>query len=222
VPQARWAEYQDAVHAWQEAGSPRHPPIFSRYMDSERADYRRRAAYGNLQLIRQKEASWKKLLTAFLNELRSGRYLAVGRPDSPNVEPIPILSNSWNYVTRQNWNRSLVVIVGKQPTHFYDVRIFPAPEQATKKRRDSKISAQTHCEDWLTELMGENLKRRPKPRGDFLLEAQRQFKGLSARSFDIAWRNAVAKTRSNWSDAGRPEKSPRPCAACDHRNFGTG
>lgn len=213
VPQALLAEYLDALHAWQDAGSPRRPPIFSRYMDSDRAVSLRRAALSDWRLIRQKDASWNKVLTVFLIELRSGRYLAMGRPNSPNVEPIPILSSSWDHVTRRNWERSLVVIAGKPPTHFYDVRISPAPARLVDEKEVAKIGDETAFRKLLESDMRKSPLQRLKPRHQYLEDARKR--GIGLVGFRRVLRAAIENTGAvAWSRPGPIRKK----AAAGDRN----
>ncbi len=65
------------------------------------------------------------------------------------------------------------------------------------------ISAEVKCRKWLEQLMDEGGSSR-QPKRAYLAEAQQKFSGLSQRSFDTAWKQAISNTgNSQWSKPGR-------------------
>jgi hypothetical protein len=95
--------------------------------------------------------------------------------------------------------------------HSGDLRQF-VEALATAARPYAKSSgtakSESDCRKWLLHLMRETPATRPKPRQDFLREAQTLFPGLSARSFNRAWTDAIKDASATaWSTGGRPKRS---------------
>jgi hypothetical protein len=66
----------------------------------------------------------------------------------------------------------------------------------------SSSAARSGCKQWLVQLMGGG-KPKTKSKKEYLADAQRQFKGLSQRSFNTEWAAAIHETKASWDTAGR-------------------
>jgi hypothetical protein len=94
-----------------------------------------------------------------------------------------------------------------------DEAIGPPLPNAKHNGFKSSRAAYHQCLKWLSDEMIKSLTDRPQPKALYLKEAQKLFSGLSERSFDSAWQEAIRITGSLWDKHGRPkglrnEKTP--------------
>jgi hypothetical protein len=76
------------------------------------------------------------------------------------------------------------------------------------RRVVTTVATENKCKDWLKAAMRASPKARPKPKADWLREAQEKWDNLSERSFDQIWKEAIKATDAHaWSYAGAPKKS---------------
>jgi hypothetical protein len=67
--------------------------------------------------------------------------------------------------------------------------------------------AATGCREWLISQMQASPAASPKSKAELFLEAKQKF-GISRRSFDISWTNAIGNTgATGWSAAGRKKSN---------------
>ncbi|MBR1285367.1 hypothetical protein JQ597_25280 [Bradyrhizobium sp. AUGA SZCCT0177] len=92
--------------------------------------------------------------------------------------------------------------------------LFPARTQevaVATREIITKTTSQAACHRWLWEHMRASPDRRPKPKGEYWQDAQKNWpRTLSKRAFDKEWDKAIETAEANkWSKGGRPRKPPQ-------------
>lgn len=83
--------------------------------------------------------------------------------------------------------------------------IFPSATAGDLLGKVGTIKAEKECVRWLEEKMRNGPPEAAKP--VYRIDALQRFPGLSQRSFDAAWKNAINLTgNTEWSKAGRKLK----------------
>jgi hypothetical protein len=158
-----------------------------------------------VMLAERAEEAYAKLIQPYCDILRNGELVADGRPGDPFAERKSLEPDVWRHFEPLIETGDKSIARGPNGHFIYDVRVYLPAAIASH----TTIKAQTACEAWLTEQMRASPKHRPMTRRQFLDAALETFPGLSKRSFERAWGNAIKKTQSDWGKAGRPEKSPQ-------------
>jgi hypothetical protein len=79
------------------------------------------------------------------------------------------------------------------------------PAQGSTK---SPIAAGDKCKNWLVGLMNKSPKDRPKTKAEFFEDAKRRYGGISYKSFEKEWHNALKEVPDcRWAAQGRPKKA---------------
>jgi hypothetical protein len=77
---------------------------------------------------------------------------------------------------------------------------------AKKKKLSTTVAAETRCKEWLIRMMTASPTARPESKSKYLSKAKSLF-GVSRRSFDHAWKNAIKTTGARWDRPGAPKTS---------------
>jgi len=209
TPRDLQAKFQDAYDAWRTAGSPTQFVRFRFASVHEEAAPRHSSQQHERRLFQDKTACGRDLWEALRKDLVSEALQAEGCPGSPNAAPVPIRANAWQLAHVRSWEQSTIALPG-DPSRFFNVQIFPAPEKVADSHCIARADAESACREWLIALMEASLKQRPKPKAHYQREALSEFEGLSIRSFHRAWDAAIVKTHSHWDRPGAPKKSQHP------------
>jgi hypothetical protein len=164
------------------------------------------------------EAAIRELLSA----LRSGKLIAHGIFEGERV-PHPIETAAWSnfeivveammFVDHMFLPTSGTPVVIAQRMGPPQTQLLSPTVPAAKVRKlwpvaKRTAAAETRCQEYLNAEMERSLDRARKPKAEFLADCRFRFPGLSERSFERAWANAIKLTGAvGWSKGGRRRKS---------------
>jgi hypothetical protein len=165
---------------------------------------------------RASSARFEAVIRAVTEALASGRLRSALRPIPGGAIGSPLPADFWQTESLEPRFRSLRLNQAKP----FDSRTTPShwiflERKGLQRLVDDLASVGkgtaahvTRCRKWLVEQMRASPDSKPQSKAKFFKEAKRVW-GVTERSFDIAWSQAIEETGSAWGRPGAPRKLPR-------------